>query len=103
MYVLLQGTVEISVGGDVVELAHSGALLGEMALVDSAQRSATATTRTDCRFVLVDARQFDLLVRESPEFARHVMKTMAERLRHMNERLREAIGELSVPGGRRPR
>jgi hypothetical protein len=31
------------------------------------------------------------------------MKTMADRLRHMNERLREAIGELSVPGGRRPR
>ena len=24
MYVLLQGTVEISVGGDIVELAHSG-------------------------------------------------------------------------------
>jgi hypothetical protein len=48
-----------------MELAHSGALLGKMALVDSAQRSATATTRTDC--------------------------------------LREAIGELSVPGGRRPR
>ena len=103
MYVLLQGTVEISVGGDVVELAHSGALLGEMALVDSASRSASAITRTDCRFVLVDPRQFDLLVRESPEFARHVMKTMADRLRHMNERLREAIGELSVPGGRRSR
>jgi len=52
MYVLLQGTVEISVGGDIVELAHSGALLGEMALIDSGWRSAT------------DARQFDLLVRE---------------------------------------
>jgi CRP/FNR family transcriptional regulator, cyclic AMP receptor protein len=103
MYVRLQGTVEISVGGDVVELAYAGALLGKMALVDSAPRSATAITRTDCRFVLVDAREFDLLVRESPEFARHVMKTMADRLRHMNEKLREAIGELSVPGGRRPR
>jgi CRP-like cAMP-binding protein len=40
MYVLLQGTVEISVGGKVVELAYSGALLGEMALIDSSSRSA---------------------------------------------------------------
>lgn len=91
MYVLLQGTVEISVGGEVVELAYAGTLLGEMALVDSSSRSATAKTRTDCRFVLVDARQFDLLVRESPEFARHVMKTTAERLRRMNERLRSKL------------
>jgi len=91
MYVLLKGTVEISVSGQVVELAYAGALLGEMALVDSSARSATAITRTDCRFVLVDARQFDLLVRESPEFARHVMKTTAERLRRMNERLRPKL------------
>ncbi len=91
MYVLLQGTVEVSVGGEVVELAFPGALLGEMALVDSSARSATAKTRTDCRFVLVDARQFDLLVRESPEFARHVMKTTADRLRRMNERLRSKL------------
>lgn len=100
MYVLLQGTAEVSLGGDVVEIAQPGALLGEMALVDSSRRSATVITSTTCRFVSIDARQFDLLVRESPEFARHVMRVMAERLRHMNERLRLAIGELSVKGNR---
>jgi CRP-like cAMP-binding protein len=102
MYVLLEGTAEISVGGDVVEIAQAGALLGEMALVDASRRSATVITQSACRFVSVDTRQFDLLVRESPEFARHVMRVMAERLRNMNERLRLAIGELSVKG-RRPR
>ncbi len=102
MYVLLQGTVEISVGGDVVEVATPGALLGEMALVDSSARSATVITRSDCKFVAVDGKQFDLLVRESPEFARHVMTVMANRLRTMNERLREAISEVGVHG-RRPR
>jgi CRP-like cAMP-binding protein len=102
MYVLLEGTVEISVGGDVVETAERGALLGEMALVDSEPRSATAVTRSDCKLISVDVRQFDMLVRESPEFARHVMHVMAARLRHMNARLREALGELSVRG-RRPK
>ena len=102
MYVLIKGTAEVSIGGDVVEVAGPGTLLGEMALVNSALRSATVVTRTDCQVVSVDVRQFDMLVRESPEFARHVMTVMAERLRRMNERLREAIGELSVRG-RRPR
>lgn len=102
MYVLLQGIAEVSIGGDVVELAKPGALLGEMALVDSSARSATVITVSECRFVTVDNRQFDLLVRESPEFARHVMAVMAARLRRMNERLREAITEVGVHG-RRPR
>lgn len=102
MYILMQGTAEISVGGDVVEVATPGALLGEMALVDSSARSATVITRSDCKFVAVDGKQFDLLVRESPEFARHVMTVMATRLRTMNERLKEAISEVGVHG-RRPR
>lgn len=102
MYVLLEGSAEISVGGDVVEVATPGTLLGEMALVDSGVRSATVVTRSACKFVAVDRLQFDLLVRESPDFARQVMTVMAGRLRRANERLKEAIGELAVRG-RRPR
>lgn len=100
MYVLLQGAAEVSVGGELVEIAQPGALLGEMALVDSAPRSATVITRTDCRFLSVNTRQFDLLIRESPEFGRHVMKVMADRLRRTNEKLRLAVDELAGRGSR---
>jgi len=102
MYVLIKGMAEIYVGEEVIEVATAGALLGELAMVDSTVRSATVITRTGCRLVSIDVAQFDLLVRESPEFARHVMTVIAGRLRHMNERLKEALGELSVRG-RRPR
>jgi CRP-like cAMP-binding protein len=102
MYVLLEGEADICVGGDIVEKAFPPALLGEMALVDGSARSATVVSRASCKLISVDVAQFDLLVRESPEFARQVMTVMAGRLREMNERLREAIGELSVHG-RRPR
>jgi CRP/FNR family cyclic AMP-dependent transcriptional regulator len=102
MYVLLKGEAEVYVGEEVIEVATAGALLGEMAMVSSAVRSATVITRTGCRLVSIDVSQFDTLVRESPEFARHVMAAMADRLRHMNERLKEALGELSVRG-RRPK
>ena len=91
MYVLIQGRAEIKVGDEVIENAIPGSLLGEMALVSiGAPRSATVTAAIECKLVPVDVRQFDLLTRESPEFARHVMAVMASRLRHTNERLREA-------------
>lgn len=102
MYVLMWGRADISVGGDTLESAGPGALLGEMALVSSAPRSATVVAATECKLVAVDVKQFDLLARESPEFARHVMTVMADRLRRTNERLKEALGELAVRG-RKPR
>ena len=102
MYVLMEGLAEVYVGDEVIEIAKAGALIGEMAMVNSTIRSATVITRTGCRLVSIDMSQFDMLVRESPEFARHVMTVIADRLRHMNERLKEAFGELSVRG-RRPR
>ena len=93
MYVLMEGSAAICVGGEVIEVASPGALLGEMALVNSSVRSATVITRSDCRVISINRSQFDALVRESPQFARHVMTVMADRLRHMNEKLREnALG-----------
>ena len=89
MYVLLEGSADILVGSTVVEVAEPGNLLGEMALVHAGERSATVVTRTGCRVVPISVSEFDLLVRETPAFSRFVMKVMAERLRRMNENLRE--------------
>jgi len=86
MYVLLEGSAAVLVGDEVVELAGPGAILGEMALLDEGKRSASVLARRDCRLVPVPREQFDLLIAETPAFARHVMRTMGERLRRMNER-----------------
>lgn len=88
MYVLMEGSAAICVAGEVIEVAGPGALLGEMSLVDSGVRSATVITRANCRVISINRSQFDALVRESPEFARHVMMVMADRLRRMNDRLK---------------
>ena len=94
MYLLMDGMADLTVDGVMVELAIAGTLIGEMALIDQSERSATATARTDCRLLAIDSKRFDLLIRESPGVARHVMKVMAERLRRMNERLTE--NELAI-------
>jgi CRP/FNR family transcriptional regulator, cyclic AMP receptor protein len=85
MFVLMEGHADILVGDEVVESAWPGAIFGEMALIDSAPRSASVIARTECHLLTIDAETFDDLVQKSPEFARHVMKVMAVRIRSMND------------------
>jgi CRP-like cAMP-binding protein len=84
MYVLLEGAARVVISDYVVEMAGPGTLLGEMALVDDQPRSATVVAVSPCRVLSISRAEFDLLVREKPEFARHVMKVLAYRLRRMN-------------------
>jgi CRP-like cAMP-binding protein len=87
MYVLITGTANIVVGGEVIEEAGSGALLGELALIDSAPRAATVVATTDCRLAPLNKEQFHTLIRGTPYFATEVMKVMADRLRRMDRRV----------------
>jgi len=84
MYVLLEGEVDIFLGDFVFETAGPGALLGEMALIDDSPRAASAVAKSACRLAQIDRRVFDFVVQQHPPFARHVMKELADRLRHMN-------------------
>lgn len=90
MYVVLEGSARIHVRGRVVEIAGPGAIVGEMAMVDDAPRSATVVAVSRCCVVPIGRAEFDLLVRERPEFARHVMKVITDRLRRMNDSLAAA-------------
>ena len=84
MYVLLEGEMDIGLGEYVVETAVPGALIGEMALIDDSPRAANAVAKTPCRLAKIDKRRFHFLVQQHPQFATHVMKELADRLRHMN-------------------
>src|SRR5262252_582063 len=84
MYVLLEGEMDIRLGDYVVETAKEGALIGEMALIDDRPRAANAVAKSACRLAPIDQRRIDFLVQQHPHFARHVMRELADRLRHMN-------------------
>ena len=84
MYVLLEGEVDVRLGDYVVETAREGALIGEMALIDDRPRAANAVAKTACRLAAIDQRRFHFLIQQHPHFATHVMKELADRLRHMN-------------------
>ena len=84
MYVILEGSMDILVGNAVVETANEGDIVGEMALIDNAPRSASVVATTLCRLVAVDRKRFHSLVQTEPAFATHVMRILADRLRNMN-------------------
>jgi CRP-like cAMP-binding protein len=87
MYVVIEGSVRLSVTGRTLEKVGKGGVFGEMALIDAAPRSATATALAACTLAPVTAQRFKELVRESPDFALEIMRIMAARLRSMDRRL----------------
>ena len=90
MYVVRSGTLTIRVEGVTLETVTTGGLVGEMALVDDGPRSATLVAETDSELVPVDQKRFLFLVQQTPFFAVEVMRTMAARLRAMNQRTTSA-------------
>ena len=84
MYVVVEGQAQIMIDGKHLETVRSGGILGEMALIDAGPRSATAIAKTQCVLVPIDQKRFADLIQRRPEFALHVMRVLANRLRRMD-------------------
>ena|ERR1700744_1727588 len=81
MFAVVEGSVEIHLGGAVVERLGPGGLFGEMALIDRQPRSATAVAAGDCSLAAINEKRFLRLVEITPKFALQVMQVISERLR----------------------
>jgi len=88
MYVVLDGCVAVSFKGRVVERVGPGGVVGEMALIDQSARVATATAETECTLLAINRKDFLLFIKTKPDFSMSLLKSLAERLRHMNEQLK---------------
>lgn len=84
MYVVLSGEVEMSLHGELLGTETAGGIIGEMAMINSATRNATATARSDVVLACLDKQQFRELIDLSSEFSFHAMATLANRLRSVD-------------------
>ena len=84
-FILESGTVEISRGDSraelIIAMVRQGELIGEMALLDSAPRMATARARGNATCVVIPKRVFDRLLRESNPVLVAILNTLMKRLR----------------------
>jgi CRP/FNR family transcriptional regulator, cyclic AMP receptor protein len=81
MFGIISGGIELRArAGATFDLGPDD-VFGEMALVDSSPRMATAVATQDTELAVIDRRRFLFLITETPTFALQVMGALAERLR----------------------
>jgi len=81
MYIILSGDVELTLHGEPLGAEGEGGIIGEMAIISGAPRSATARALNKVRLARVNRDQFTEFVRKDPDFSLHVMAVLANRLR----------------------
>jgi CRP/FNR family cyclic AMP-dependent transcriptional regulator len=80
-FVLIDGTADVSQEGKTIgKIMGPGDFFGEIALVSKAARTATITTTSPVRALVVTDRAFRQLLDDSPEIAVGVLTALAERL-----------------------
>src|SRR6516225_5771642 len=78
LFTIKSGKVEIRIGNHVLDTLSPGNIFGEMALIDSAPRNATAVAITDATLIAVSQKQFVL---SNSNLAFSIMRDMSQRLR----------------------
>ena len=82
-YMIVTGTVRIERAGSADRELGPGQWLGEIALVDHGPRTATATTTSPARLLVLGHREFDQMIDKHPGFRAQVMDTLAKRVRNL--------------------
>jgi CRP-like cAMP-binding protein len=79
---LLDGSADVSIDGQVVNTLTAGDYFGEISLIDGAPRSATVTATSPAKTFRISPLQFHEIVDEDPAALRALLLTVAARLRN---------------------
>jgi len=80
-YVIIDGEVGVTSGGQTVAKLGPGTYVGEQALLDPGPRTATVTAVGDVQAVLLSSREFYAAIDDVPGLSRKLLTGMARRLR----------------------
>lgn len=78
-FVLLDGTVDVVRDDRTVNTLAGGDFFGEMGLVSRKPRTATITTTSAVRALVITETNFRRLLRENPSISMKVLEAVAER------------------------
>ena len=87
MFVIVEGHLHVlQITKDTEKLVAQrgpGDFVGEMAIIESAPRSATLRAQTDSRLLAIDGETFKGILRERPDVSFAVLRSISRRLREM--------------------
>jgi CRP/FNR family transcriptional regulator, cyclic AMP receptor protein len=97
-FIIIEGEVDVivdtSAGPLAVAVLGKNELVGEMAVISDGPRTATVKARQRLVTLRISKELFLSLINEFPQVAIAIMRELAHRLEHNNERLREALAEV---------
>jgi CRP/FNR family cyclic AMP-dependent transcriptional regulator len=100
LYIIAQGEVRISrnipgSGEEALAVLKTGAVFGEMAILDRSERSTDAIANTDCLLLTITRPDFELLLDFNRDIAYKVLwavvRLLCARLRATNDNLRSFL------------
>ena len=96
LIIILTGKVKILLSGKdgqdfILSIFGPGEFFGEMAILESAPRSASAFTVQPCEFFLLGQNDFTTLLQKNPRIAIKVLKNLSQRLRKTTEQVRSLV------------
>jgi CRP/FNR family transcriptional regulator, cyclic AMP receptor protein len=101
VYIILHGTVKIHIEqGErdvILSILGAGDLLGEMSLIDSVGRSASAVTLEDSLMLWMDKVTFSYILDNFTPVARNLVRILSSRVR-LSDQLIQALATLDVNG-----
>lgn len=80
-FVLLSGSADVTRGSKKITKMAPGDFFGEIALVDGGKRTATVTTTSPSRCLVLGPRQFQNVLHQDTDIAHRVMKALTLRVR----------------------
>ncbi len=94
VYFIYKGKVSIHDGDHQLAELSENELFGELSVLDSDSRSASATTVTDCILLKIDQEDFYDVMATNTDILKGIMKTLCKRLReqdHINVELKKLV------------
>lgn len=84
MYFIYTGVISIHDGDHQIANLSENEIFGELSLLDSESRSASATTMTDCILLKIEQEPFYDVVATNSDILKGIMRTICKRLREQD-------------------
>ena len=96
LFIVRSGSIELFIKDTagqkiVLTVAEEGDLFGELSLLDSGPRTATATALTEVELLVLDRDDLLLLFQKRPDAALHMLAAMSAMTRKADELLRTRV------------
>ncbi|MGI8636506.1 MAG: cyclic nucleotide-binding domain-containing protein [Segetibacter sp.] len=86
MYFIFSGTIKIHDGEHSLAVLGENEIVGELSVLDSENRSASATTLEECLLLKLEQEAFYEILMANSDILKGILKTLCKRLRVINKK-----------------